>query len=109
MKAIEPNGIMEYIVGFYHKMYADSIPMARIESGQLIAEIYKHFAQKINGTLQRSAYFYSAHGITVSFLLHSLGLFKVCTFIYICKILITIHHSISFLVELHFRVIEFFF
>lgn len=78
--AIKPNGTMEYIVGFYHKMYADTPEMSRIESGLLIREMYERFEQKVNGTLQpnRSAWFYSAHSITISFMLNSLGLFEVC-------------------------------
>lgn len=70
---------MEYIVGFYHKMYADTPEMARIESGLLIREIYERFAKKVNGTLQpnRLAWFYSGHSITISFMLTSLGIFEV--------------------------------
>lgn len=81
LAAIKPNGTMEYIVGFYHKMYADSPGMARIESGFLIREMYERFLQKTNGTLKpnRSTWFYSAHSITMSFMLTSLGLFEVCS------------------------------
>lgn len=81
LTAIKPNGTMEYIVGFYHKMYADSSGMARIESGFLIREMYERFLQKTNGTLKpnRSTWFYSAHSITMSFMLTSLGLFEVCS------------------------------
>lgn len=73
---------MEYIVGFYHKMYAATPDLARIESGFLIREIYERFLQKVNGTLQpnRSTWFYSAHSITISFMLTSLGLFEVCLY-----------------------------
>lgn len=79
LEAIQPNGTMEYIVGFYHKMYADTVEMKRIESGLLIREIYERFVRKRNGTLQpnRSAWFYSAHSITISFMLNSIGLFQV--------------------------------
>lgn len=72
---------MEHIVGFYHKMYADTPQMARIESGLLIREIYEHFSQKVNGTLKpnRSAHFYVAHSITISLMLTSLGMFDVCS------------------------------
>lgn len=70
---------MEYIAQFYHKMYADTPQLARVESGFLLKEIVERFSQKINATLQpdRSLWFYSAHSITVSFMLHSLGLFQV--------------------------------
>lgn len=78
-KAIERNGTMEYIAQFYHKMYADTPQLARVESGFLLKDMLKRFTQKINATLQpdRSLWLYSAHSITVSLMLNSLGLFKV--------------------------------
>lgn len=79
LEAIERNGTMEYIAQFYHKIYADTPSLARIESGFLLREILERFSQKINSTLQpdRTLWFYSAHSITISFMLESLGLFKV--------------------------------
>lgn len=70
---------MEYIAKFYHKMYADTPQLARVESGFLLKEILEHFTQKINSTLEpdRSLWFYSGHSITISFMLQSLGVFKV--------------------------------
>lgn len=53
--------------------------MARLKSGFLIKEIFEHFEQKINSTLQpdRSLWFYSAHDFTIADTLNSLGLFEV--------------------------------
>lgn len=78
-EAIKPNGTMEYIATFDFKTYTDTPQLARLKSGFLIKEILEHFSQKVNSTLQpnRSVWFYSAHDITITNMLNSLGLYEV--------------------------------
>ncbi|XP_031629659.1 prostatic acid phosphatase-like [Contarinia nasturtii] len=77
-KAIEPNGTMESIASFRYKMRTNTKELARLQSGFLIKEMFEHFAQKINSTLEpnRSVWFYSAHDHTISNLMNSFGLFE---------------------------------
>lgn len=80
-KSIE--GPMSYIAKFNFKVGTNTRQMARLKYGFLIKEIFEHFAQKIDGTLEpnRSLWLYSAHDFTVSGLLNSFGLFQV---IFVC-------------------------
>lgn len=78
-EVIKPNGTMEYIATFDYKTYTDTPQLARLKSGFLLKEILEHFSQKVNLTLQpnRSVWFYSAHDITITNMLNSLGLYEV--------------------------------
>lgn len=78
-KEFEPNGTMENLSKF--KLTTDTFTkeMSRLRIGFLIKEMFEHFAQKINGTLQpnRSLFIYSAHEITIANVLNGLGMFEV--------------------------------
>ncbi|XP_031629638.1 prostatic acid phosphatase-like [Contarinia nasturtii] len=77
-KAMESNGIMEYISQFSLQIEAATPQLARCKSSFLIKEILEHFTQKINKTLKpdRVFWLYSAHDLNIAHLLKSLGLFK---------------------------------
>lgn len=79
-EVIKPNGTMEYIATFDFKTYTDTPQLARLKSGFLLKDILEHFLQKVNSTLEpnRSVWFYSAHDITITNMLNSLGLYEVC-------------------------------
>lgn len=70
---------MEYIASFHHKIGSATPQLARIQSGFLIKEMLQHFSDKINSTLKpdRSFWLYSAHDITISYMLNSLGILEV--------------------------------
>lgn len=78
-KAIEQNGIMEYISNYYFKLATHTPQLARLSTGFLIKEIFERISQKINRTLQpdRSVWVYSAHDSTIGNFLNSFGLFEV--------------------------------
>lgn len=80
-EVIKPNGPMEYIATFDFKTYTDTPQLARLKSGFLLKEILEHFSQKANSTLEpnRLLWIYSAHDITITNMLNSLGLYKVFT------------------------------
>ncbi|XP_055296490.1 testicular acid phosphatase homolog isoform X2 [Sitodiplosis mosellana] len=77
-KAIEPNGIMEYMAKFYFQMGSATPQLARLRTGFLIKEMLERFTQKINATLSpdRSLWLYSSHDLMISNMLNTLGLFK---------------------------------
>ncbi|XP_031636576.1 prostatic acid phosphatase-like [Contarinia nasturtii] len=79
-RAIEPNGVMEYITLFDIKMYANTTKLARLHSGFILKEILQRFSQKINSTLKpdrdRLLWFQSTHYYIIANLLNSLGLFE---------------------------------
>lgn len=60
-------------------MAADTPQLARFQSGFLLKEILERFQKKIDSTLKpnRTLWLYSAHDLTISYMLHSLGLFVV--------------------------------
>lgn len=78
-KELEPNSTMEYITKINYKLSSGTPLLARLRYGFLIKEILTHFSQKINATLSpnRSLWLYSAHDLTISNILNSLGMFEV--------------------------------
>lgn len=70
-------GPMQYIAEFSFTTDTNTPQLARLKHGFLIKELLEHFNQKINGTLERSLWLYSAHDFTISGVLNSLGLFEV--------------------------------
>lgn len=79
LKALEPNSPLRRIAYFYFKMTTANKKLARLHSGSLIKEMFERFSQKINSTLKpdRSLWIYSAHDLTISSTLNTLGLFEV--------------------------------
>lgn len=82
MKEAKPYSIMYNITAFHYRMGSDNTKMARLQSGFLIREIFERFSQKLNSTLtpDRKLWLYSAHDITISSLLNSLGMLEVRRF-----------------------------
>lgn len=80
-KAVERDGIMEYIATFDFTLYADTPELARFASGFLFKEMLEHFSQKATSTLQpdRSFWMYSGHDFSIVNALNSLGLYKEVT------------------------------
>lgn len=70
---------MQQIAEFDFKLDTNTPQMARLKYGFLLKEIFEHFAQKIDGTLEpsRLLWLYSGHDFTISGLMNSLGLFEV--------------------------------
>lgn len=87
LNAAKPYSIMYNITAFFYKMGSGNKKLARLQSGFLIREIFERFNQKINSTLtpDRKLWLYSAHDLTVSSLLNSLGIFEVLTFVNLIK------------------------
>lgn len=82
-KAIEPNGIMEFMASHSFKTQTATKLLARLKVGFLLRDIFDRFTKKLNSMLQpdRSLWIYSAHDTTVANVLDALGLFEVkCSF-----------------------------
>lgn len=79
LKALEPNSALRRIAYFFFKMTTGNKKLARLHSGFLIKEMFERFSKKINSALKpdRALWLYSAHDLTISSTLNTLGLFEV--------------------------------
>lgn len=79
--AIAPNGPLEIMAKLDLITSTGTRQMARLKQGFLIKEIFQHFFEKIESTLEpdRTLWIYSAHDYVIASVLNIFGLYKVCT------------------------------
>lgn len=78
-----PGCELEKLSGFAFSVQTGTKLMARLKYGFLLREILERFTMKANSTLSpdRRLWVYSAHDLTISGLLNTMGLFKASIYV----------------------------
>lgn len=76
---IMPDSMLEFFDEYYlHGIFTNTAEMARLKIGFLLQEILDNFTLKTQSKSDYSLWLYSAHDISIAFMLDALGFKIVC-------------------------------